>query len=120
MHRYVVIARLVDILNDIEGLIRGHSAPQHARFLAYLCDVGDPKQYLLILCCSPCHLISEAERHVSSAYTVILQGDSTSNSELNKADRASFHLPDTFTLTKEENTFLTYVLMQLQILMQNY
>ena len=115
----MVFAQLVDILND-KGLILGHSAPQHARFLAYLCDVGHPTQYLLILCCSPCHLISEAKRDVSSAQRVILQGDSTSDSTLNKADKASFHLPDTFTLTEEENPFLTYVLMQLQILMQNY
>ena len=116
----MVLAQPVEILNDINGLIPDHSAPQHAGFSAYLCDEGDPEQYLLILCCSPCHLISEAKKDVSSAHRVILQGDSTSNRTLNKEDEASFHLPDTFTLTEEENPFLTYVLMQLQILMQNY
>lgn len=85
--------------------------PQHARFSAYLCHTGDPKKYLLILCCSPCHfIITEVRRDVvSSAYTVISQGESTSDSPLNKADRASFHLPDTLTLINEENTFLTFL-----------
>ena len=116
----VIAQRIAGFLSDIRSLISARSAPQHAGFLVYLCDAKDPKQYLLILCCSPCHLISEVRRDVSSAYTVILHGDSTSTSPLNKADQATFHLPDTFTLINEAYTSLTYVLMQLQNLIHNY
>lgn len=111
----MVVAQINGCIHDRKGLIPDPSVQQYARFSAYLCHAGDPEQYLLILCCSPCHfIISEVGRDVvSSAYTVVLHGESTSDSPLNKADEASFHLPDTLTLIEEKNALLTYVLMYL-------
>lgn len=116
----MAVAQITDLVKNIMSLIPDPPAPQHAGFLAYLCDATDPEKFLLILCCSPCHLTSEVKKDIPSEYRVIFHGESTSNSPLNKDDQASFHLPDTFTLINKADTCLTYVLMQLQNLIHNY
>ena len=85
--------------------------PQHAGFLACLCDTGNPKEHLMVLYCFPTHLKSEVKKDIASSYTVALQGDCTSLQLLIKDDQAFFSLPDELTPREQqqvENTFLRY------------
>ena len=117
IHRYVVLVPFPGYTGSFIPLFSYPSrVSQRATFLACLCDVRDPKEHLLVLCCFPCHLKSEVKTDVAKAYNVILQGDSTSNKSLNIDDQACFELPKTYTLLQKEDAFLEYVLMHLPIL----
>lgn len=105
------------LAGDRDGLIPliPHPAmPLYARFVACLCQY--PEQNLLILYCFPYHQQSEVRKDVAEEYSVTFRGESTSDGPLNIGDQAFFDLPDTYTLLNEENTYLTYVLIHIQLL----
>ena len=99
----VLFALRIDVILDLLGkltgaavqqLLRDSSVPQSVGFLACLCKAGlaDPEEYVLILYCFPTHMRSEVKRNID--YDVKLQGEATSNRDLNKDDEAFFTLSE--------------------------
>lgn len=81
--------------------------PQHAGFLAWLCDCGGPPSILgLVLCCCPRHLMEQKSKNVSSSYIVRRQGEGNSQEPLCKGDKIYVNLislpPGPGSLSEEE------------------
>lgn len=89
---------------------------QAVQFVACLRRSGHLEQYLLTLCCLPCHINPGG----TSKYTqVISYGKCTSDRPLKKGDSVFFRLPDAYTIVQEENAYLTYVLILLKVLIDS-
>lgn len=109
--RYTVVAHLLAFIHisKLTRLISDCPVPQHVTFLAWLCGAENPKEYLLVLCCSPSHLITEVKNDVAFTYTVVSLGEGTSVDPLNIKDQIFVSLPNTFTVRDQgaaENIFL--------------
>ena len=82
---------------------------QEARFLACLCDIGKPGDYLLTLCCFPFHLKNLVQEGLSSTYRVCCQGEENSLKPLCREDQAFVSLSEAFIVVQKvqfENFFL--------------
>lgn len=93
---------------------------QDVRFSASLCDSGySTERYLLKLRCFPCHINRGERKEEPPKHREISFDECSSDVPLKRGDRVFFCLSDAYTLVGEGNAYLTYVLIQLKVIIEN-
>jgi len=83
---------------------------QNAGFLAYLCEVEKPDNYLLMLSCFPANWEGRVKTHFkTSDYVVDSQGEGKSEKPLCKNEQAFVSLSEEFSLGRRERKEDLYV-----------